>query len=162
MGDLDGFPDAEMSCSDAHCRKDNCPNKPNSGQEDVDGNGIGDACDDSSAPIVTTTVIPPCSAKKSSNCNADSDGDGIDNLVDNCPYVKNKKQINRDGDSFGDACDNCPTITNEGQEDSDQDLVGDACDTGSDRDSDGVQDDIDNCPMYLMQTSSTVMKIPWA
>merc|ERR1712121_229695 len=57
--DLDGFPDVELSCNDIHCRKDNCPAKPNSGQEDADANGIGDACDYSSAPVVTTTAIPP-------------------------------------------------------------------------------------------------------
>lgn len=43
--DLDGFPDTELSCSSKYCRKDNCVNRPNSGQEDADGDGIGDACD---------------------------------------------------------------------------------------------------------------------
>ncbi|CAL4071813.1 unnamed protein product, partial [Meganyctiphanes norvegica] len=50
--DLDGYPDMELKCKDVHCRKDNCPTKPNSGQEDQDDNGVGDACDNT-APVVT-------------------------------------------------------------------------------------------------------------
>ncbi|CAL4126752.1 unnamed protein product, partial [Meganyctiphanes norvegica] len=143
--DLDGFPDVELNCSDAHCHKDNCPNKPNSGQEDHDANGVGDACDHS-PPVVTTTVMPPCTNTVTNNCIEDSDGDGVENSVDNCPNVFNIDQANSDSDSLGDACDNCPTIANPGQEDRDQDMVGDACDNGSDRDRDGIQDNVDNCP----------------
>jgi len=144
--DLDGYPDVGLSCSDIHCRQDNCPTKPNSGQEDLDNNGIGDACEVSIQPVVTTTVLPPCTNTLTSNCIPDSDGDGIENSVDNCPDVPNKDQTNSDGDELGDACDNCPSVTNAGQEDADQDMVGDACDNDNDRDRDGVQDDIDNCP----------------
>ena len=44
--DQDGFPTEELSCKSNKCRKDNCPTKPNSGQEDTDKDGLGDKCDD--------------------------------------------------------------------------------------------------------------------
>ena len=45
--------------------EDNCPNTPNSNQNDLDNDGIGDVCD--------------------SKDNRDSDGDGVENWLDNCP-----------------------------------------------------------------------------
>lgn len=49
---------------------------------------------------------PPCDCalKGTAQC-ADSDGDGVRNLNDNCPGVANADQANCDGDSWGDACD---------------------------------------------------------
>ena len=44
--DLDGWCDYQLSCPDKRCQKDNCPNLPNSGQEDSDNDGIGDICDE--------------------------------------------------------------------------------------------------------------------
>jgi MYXO-CTERM domain-containing protein len=38
----------------------------------------------------------------------DRDGDGIDDLIDNCPNVFNPSQADADGDGIGDACDACP------------------------------------------------------
>ncbi|WP_268898683.1 RCC1 domain-containing protein [Geomonas anaerohicana] len=38
----------------------------------------------------------------------DSDGDGIPDFVDNCPYVANPSQLDSDGDGIGDACDPTP------------------------------------------------------
>jgi glycosidase len=38
----------------------------------------------------------------------DVDGDGVENLVDNCPTVYNPDQADSDGDGIGDACDLCP------------------------------------------------------
>jgi Thrombospondin type 3 repeat len=72
----------------------------------------------------------------------DSDGDGTNDSVDNCPAAANADQANNDGDSAGDVCDsdddndtvvdttdNCPTVANASQTDRDGDGVGTACDT---------------------------------
>jgi len=60
----------------------------------------------------------------------DSDGDGIEDSIDNCPTVPNANQKDTDGDGKGDACDNCPTVPNPAQKDTNNDGKGDACDIG--------------------------------
>jgi hypothetical protein len=66
----DGFLDSE----------DNCPSTYNPLQEDGDGNGTGDACED-------------------------FDGDGAVNSWDNCPTLSNSRQRDQDNDGIGDVCD---------------------------------------------------------
>jgi len=58
----------------------------------------------------------------------DSDGDGIDDALDNCPDSANADQIDGDTDGIGDVCDNCPVNFNPDQMDTDSDGNGDACD----------------------------------
>jgi parallel beta-helix repeat protein len=79
--DNDGVPDAS----------DNCPDVPNSGQGDSDGDGIGNRCDDGS----TTPT--------------DTDNDGVPDASDNCPDVPNSGQGDSDGDGIGNACDDGTT-----------------------------------------------------
>ena len=40
--DMDGVPDVDIDCEDEKCKKDNCPKVPNSEQEDIDADGLGD------------------------------------------------------------------------------------------------------------------------
>jgi MYXO-CTERM domain-containing protein len=45
----------------------------------------------------------------------DSDHDGIDDALDNCPFTPNADQLDTDGDGVGDVCDNCAGIANKDQ-----------------------------------------------
>ena len=108
---------------------DNCPDDPNPGQRDTDGDDQGDACDD------------------------DDDNDGAPDGDDNCPLTPNDTQDDWDEDGRGDACDdtdgdgvldaadNCHVNPNPEQRDFDGDSKGDVCD--EDVDGDGVWEDGD-------------------
>jgi uncharacterized membrane protein YgcG len=84
----------------------------------------------------------------------DTDGDGIRDQYDNCPYTPNPDQFDSDWDGVGDACDSCPYWWSPDQSDSDGDGIGDACDNcryapnaqQTDSDWDGIGDACDNCP----------------
>ncbi|MBI4224339.1 MAG: thrombospondin type 3 repeat-containing protein [Deltaproteobacteria bacterium] len=140
----------ERQCECGFDRSDACavysvdPARPNiaawnPGQEDSDGDGTGDTCEE------------------------DADRDGLNNRDDNCPTVPNPNQRDSDGDGIGDACqqiigwvvpeatdgdadgdgranitDNCPFDSNPDRTDTDEDRVGDACDF--DDDDDGLAD----------------------
>jgi hypothetical protein len=84
-------------------------------------------------PIETPTSAP-----------IDSDGDGIEDSLDNCPATPNPAQTDTDNDGLGDACDptpngdrdadgidnladNCPDTYNPDQADSNGNGIGDAC-----------------------------------
>ena len=54
--------------------------------------------------------------------NADSDGDALDDNLDNCPSLTNSDQLNTDGDTEGDACDS--DDDNDGFSDDQEELDG--------------------------------------
>ncbi len=82
---------------------------------------------------------PSLSTDRCPNPIYDTDGDGTEEAVDNCPGFRNPPQSDVDSDSHGDVCDNCPNWANTDQADSDGDGPGDACD--ADDDNDGILDD---------------------
>ena len=97
---------------------------------------------DSGSILAPGHVLNPCGqlyGALPTGCSgaADTDGDGIYDLQDNCPLFFNEDQADIDGDYSGDSCDNCPDISNGEQEDSDGDGIGDSCDTCTDLDGDG-------------------------
>ncbi len=97
---------------------DNCPDDSNFNQEDLDGDGAGDACDN------CLTAFNPTQS--------DTDNDGVG---DACDCVAAGEDL--DGDGICVSVDNCPDVANPGQEDVDNDGLGDACDTCTDVDADG-------------------------
>jgi len=71
----------------------------------------------------------------------DTDIDGINDDLDNCPAIANTGQEDADDDKRGDVCDNCPNNFNRHQIDCDTDGTGDVCDADTvDQDGDGVDD----------------------
>jgi len=66
-------------------------------EADSDKDGIEDSQD----PCINDSDN---SCMNSSNSQTDSDGDGVVDTVDNCPFIKNPNQNDSDGDGIGDEC----------------------------------------------------------
>lgn len=77
--------------------------------------------------LVPADLEVPLLASRETVSPDDSDGDGVNNDIDNCPVTPNSDQFDIDDDGVGDACDNCPDVFNPDQLDSDEDGIGDAC-----------------------------------
>jgi hypothetical protein len=73
-------------------------------------NGGGCGCGCGGSILVNYTDIG-----KSYQQSDDSDRDGIDDSLDNCPYVANPDQADVDGDGVGNVCDNCAATPNADQ-----------------------------------------------
>ncbi|MDZ7784810.1 MAG: thrombospondin type 3 repeat-containing protein [Halioglobus sp.] len=106
---------------------DNCANLYNPGQEDLDGDDIGDSCD----PDIDNDGLSNTEEDNigSDPYNPDTDGDGLSDSED--PYPTN---VDGDGDGADDSVDNCPVVSNPGQGNVDGDAFGDACDSNIDGD----------------------------
>lgn len=109
FGEQCGFDDVDLDgVEDGY---DLCPSVADAGQEDGDGDRIGDACD-------------PCPTDAGDA--SDRDHDGFGDLCDRCPYDADDG-ADRDADGLGDACDPCPELA-QATGDADGDEIGDACD----------------------------------
>jgi len=111
---------------------DNCPNHANNTQDDLDSDGLGEACD--SWPQDPTN---------------DADGDGLSESDSEAPGgggCPSTALNDGDNDDVCDDQDNCLGRNNPSQQDSDGNGVGDACQTdescadGKDNDGDGLTD----------------------
>ena len=131
----EGYCDDGNPCTDGWCEGDGCYYEARYLHQCDDGNACTeqDACVGDQGRRCMGEVIP--------GCEADSDGDGVDDHDDNCPTVSNPELVDSDGDDMGDACDpdddndhipdevdNCRRVVNPAQFDADGDGIGDACD----------------------------------
>ena len=166
-----GDSDGDGFCADV----DNCPDDYNPGQEDADGDDVGDICDvcpgyDDKVDTDGDGVPDGCDGCPNDEFKTDpgvcgcgvsdddSDSDGVPDCNDICPGFDDN--VDSDADGVPDGCDDCPGFDD--NVDSDNDAVPDGCDVcpgfddNTDADDDGVPDDCDGCPNDQFKTDPGV------
>jgi len=124
--DLDTDGDGTPDCYD------NCSNRYNTSQSDLDGDGIGDSCDyDVDGDGLPNDADPDMDGDGLPNdVDPDLDGDGyLDKVFDEAtgtylPLISYPKD---DIENYDESVDNCPDTPNADQRDIDGDGVGDDC-----------------------------------
>ncbi len=132
---------------------DNCPADANPGQWDKDEDNIGNECDlDIDGDSFSNEVEIAAGTKPwdaSSFPEGDSDNDGIDDAVDNCPQVANPGQWDKDKDNIGNKCDldiDGDSFTNDIEIAAGTKPWDASSFPTGDSDKDGIDDSVDNCP----------------
>ena len=100
---LDNGPDGSTDIDDPDCtlrERDNCQDDINPGQENVDGDALGDACDpDNDNDNIPddwdgdTVLDDPCTGGETDDCD------------DNCRLIENPLQEDEESDGIGDVCE---------------------------------------------------------
>jgi hypothetical protein len=144
--DKNSFPSVERSGVDNDNDNiddalDNCPNKGNTKQDNLDRDAYGDSCDsdidgdgysndleytkgtnryrgseypDDILPDIPSDGVPP-------QANLDTDEDGVVDTEDNCPTMYNTTQWDNDDDGIGNLCD--PDIDGDGYSNTEEELA---------------------------------------
>ena len=151
----DVFPSdpAEWADTDADTigdNADNCVDVANDDQANLDGDDLGDVCDDDRDGDGTDN--PDDAFPDDASETTDTDGDGTGDNTDAFP-TDETEWADDDGDGVGNNGDNCVVVANADQSDSDEDGSGDLCD--GDRDGDGVGDEDDAFPSDPTETTDS-------
>ncbi len=123
--------------------------------EDLDGNGVDDRRDDDDGDGIDAGLEAEYGTDASL---ADTDGDGVSDYAEVYIYetdpldAADVLRVDSDGDGLDDDVDNCIEVDNLEQDNADGDMFGDGCD--DDDDDDGADDDDETCDTDPAKTAA--------